>query len=385
MHDTQRCKIALARRSRSVAAFGLLLAWATGAAAQACGTGAETACGYAPPLSRDTLQSRVDRTLAVDPTQHRSTARLNRSPGQGATAPFAIRPDGDKTNFSTSLTQWGSAFSAADTRKIEEAKNGFAKDLALPKPVRTQALALDVWAESRREEFREERDRGKRSNTQTTYVGADYRLKSKVLFGAMVQFDDTQKNFSTARDGVETEAYMAGPYVAYRVTPNLTLGARAAWGGANDSTYDGARSASFATSRALTQAHVNGNWDLGKWKLMQSTAVTYVDETAVASASGLNETSIDATRFSTGPELKRPIDAGDGNSVEPFAFFKTSLELDDPRVRPDTARNTLGGGLMLSKPESYSIRATAERSESVGALTPDEEMTGKVSVSVPLP
>jgi hypothetical protein len=348
-------------------------------------TGAETACGYAPPLSRDTLQGRVDRTLAVDPTQDRSKTRLNRNgPTQGSTAPFVLKPDGDRTNFTTSLTQWGSAFSAADTRKIEEAKSGFAKDFTLPKPVRTQAPALDVWTENRREEFREDRDRGKRSNAQTTYVGADYRLKSKVLFGAMVQFDDTQKNFSTARDGVETEAYMAGPYVAYRLTPNLTLGARAAWGGANDSTYEGSRSASFTTSRALTQAHVNGNWDLGRWKLMQSTAVTYVDETAVATVPGLGETSVGVTRF-TGPELKRPIKAGGGNSVEPFAFFKTSLELDDPSVRPNTARNTLGGGLMLSKPESYSVRATAERSESVGALTPDEEMTGKVSVSVPLP
>jgi hypothetical protein len=189
----------------------------------------------------------------------------------------------------------------------------------------------------------------------------------------------------SAWDGINAEALITGPFVSYKLTPNVTVGARAAWSGANDAASFDANSASFATDMALTQAEITGNWGLGKWQLMQTMAVTYVDEGASARAGDLGDSSGSVTRFTTGPEIKRAIDTGFGNSVEPFAFFKTSLELDDPRIRAGVARNTLGGGLMLSKPESYNLRATAERSAVVGiGEMPETELAGKVFLSVPL-
>ncbi len=199
----------------------------------------------------------------------------------------------------------------------------------------------------------------------------------------MVQMDDAKQSLLATRDGVGGEAFMAGPYVAYQLAPNLTLGGRAAWGEAYDSASAGTDIASFATNRMLTEAELTGNWAWGGWQLKQSGAVTYVDETASATLPGIAGTSVEVARVSAGPEVKRHIDAGFGNSLEPFAFFKTSIDLDSFGVSPGVARNTVGGGVTLSKQNDYNISATADYSESTGE-TPDKAVAGKVSVSVPL-
>jgi hypothetical protein len=105
-------------------------------------------------------------------------------------------------------------------------------------------------------------------------------------------------------------------------------------------------------SRLLTEARVSGNWAVGKWQLMPAAAITYVDDNA--------------------------------GSLEPFAFFKTSLDLDSVMVLRDAARNTIGGGVALNQPDGYSIQATANFSETLGAALPDPTLAGKVSVSMPL-
>lgn len=69
-------------------------------------------------------------------------------------------------------------------------------------------------------------------------------------------------------------------------------------------------------------------------------------------------------------------------SVEPFAFFKSSLDLGDASFAEPVARNTLGAGVSLIKPENFDIRATAdypENTNSAAALA----ATGKVQVNVP--
>jgi hypothetical protein len=217
----------------------------------------------------------------------------------------------------------------------------------------------------------------------TTYFGADYRVGSDVLIGAMVQRADRSTN--PLIDGEETgpDAYLAGPYAAYRLSPNLVLGARAAWGEASDVTTSENDQQSLARNRLLTEARLSGNWAVGKWQLMPAASITYVDDTAIASISGLSDTAAQ-TRLTAGPQIRRQFNAGDAGSLEPFAFFKTSLGLDSIMVLPDAARNTIGGGVALNQPDGYSIQATANFSETVGAELPDAEVAGKVSLLMPL-
>ena len=70
--------------------------------------------------------------------------------------------------------------------------------------------------------------------------------------------------------------------------------------------------------------------------------------------------------------------------MEPFAFFKTSCDLDDIKIASGAARSTIGGGVVMNDADGYVIQATGDYSETVGAATPDQSLAGKVIVSVPL-
>ncbi len=217
----------------------------------------------------------------------------------------------------------------------------------------------------------------------TTYFGTDYRLGSEVLIGAMVQRADRSTNPLIDGEGTTPDAYLAGPYAAYRLSPNLVLGARAAWGETSDVTTSDNDQQSLTKSRLLTETRLSGNWALGKWQLMPAASITYVDDNAVA-VSGPSDTMVQTTRLTAGPQIRRQFDAGDAGSLEPFAFFKTSLDLDSLQVAPSAARNTIGGGVALNQPDGYSIQATANFSETLGTELPDAEVAGKVSLSMPL-
>ncbi len=75
---------------------------------------------------------------------------------------------------------------------------------------------------------------------------------------------------------------------------------------------------------------------------------------------------------------------GFGSSLEPFAFFKTSFDLDDIKVGPGVARSTIGGGLVVNDADFAVNNDLADYSETVGAEIPDQSLAGKVLVSVPL-
>jgi len=157
--------------------------------------------------------------------------------------------------------------------------------------------------------------------------------------------------------------------------------AKAAWGMAHDSVMTGSQSVNLDNDRMLTEARVTGNWGWNGWQLSQSGAITYLDDGGSGDEMAPPGASPEVTRFSLGPELKHRIETGNGGSVEPFAFFKSSVDLAGPGGAVPFAQNTVGGGVLLAKPDTYSIRATADFTDGAGSA--DEVATGKVSVSVP--
>jgi hypothetical protein len=347
-----------------------------------CGSVGVTTC--VDGLSRELMQRRVDRTLATDPANERIDKRFNQT-GPAEAQPFAIAPDGKNTNFNTSLTQWGSAITGAEKARLEKAREELTKKkIKLPREITAANPKLDVWARAHHTPF--EADDRKVGDALTTYVGADYKLRRDLLVGGMVQVDETERAIDPNTAGsVAGQAYMAGPYMAYRVTPGITLDAKTAIGVAEDSAVADTGSADFATNRMLSEARVTSNVAIDKWTLSQKGAVTYIDERSSASVPGVAGTAVDATRLSVGPELKRPIDAGDGKSLEPFVFYKKSLNLD--RVGGldlSGSQDIVGGGVSLNKQNAYQIRATADFTETQ-AQKIDNSVAGRVQVNVPLP
>lgn len=347
-----------------------------------CGSVGVTTC--VDGLSRELMQRRVDRTLATDPANERIDKRFNQT-GAAEAQPFAIAPDGKNTNFNTSLTQWGSAITGAEKARLEKAREELAKKkIKLPRELTAANPKLDVWARAHHTAF--EADDRKVGDALTTYVGADYKVRRDLLVGGMVQVDETERGIDANAPGsVAGQAYMAGPYMAYRVTPGITLDAKTAIGVAEDSAVADTGSADFATNRMLSEARVTSNVAIDKWTLTQKGAVTYIDERSSASVPGVAGSAVDATRLSVGPELKRPIDAGDGKSLEPFVFYKKSLNLD--RGGPldlSGSQDIVGGGVSLNKQNAYQIRATADFTETQAEKL-DNSVAGRVQVNVPLP
>lgn len=377
------CRDLGSRRALAGAAFAGAVAWlllapaAPVAANEHCQVGMPgiAVCGAAPDLARDLSRRRVDRTLATDPAAER-LGRLNRKGGTSS-APFSMNSgSGNATDFNTSLNQWSSALTAADAQALEEAKLTLDGDIPLPKPPKTQPSKFDLWAAGRREAFSEDGAVSKKGNAFTTYLGADYRASRDFLFGGMVQLDDSRQSIIAAPEAIDGKAFMAGPYMAYRLTPHVTLDAKAGWGSADDSAVVEHGSTRFTHERMQSEAKLSGNWGVDRWQFNPSGAVTYLGEQSDDVGS-----SVDVTRLSVGPEVKRQFDMKGGASVEPFAFFKSSLDLNDASFADPVARNTLGVGVSLVKPENFDIRATADYTESSGTEAP--AATGKVQVKVP--
>jgi hypothetical protein len=364
------------------AALTMLANCGPGLATETCPDGSGTASGYdgLAGLAQDLMQRRVDRTLATDPASDRFH-RLNASSAAGAaTSPFAITTDGDNANFNTSLTQWGAALSDADREVLNDARNALGDDTSLPKAANLPATRLDLWAQGRRESFTDNGAVTKEGSAFTTYFGADYRWHRTLLLGGMVQLDDSRQNILAMPDAAAGQAFMVGPYLAYQMTPNITFDARGAWGTSHDSAMAGSDTTSFTTGRILGEAKLSGNWSFDHWQLGQSGAITYLDETS-ANIAGAQTPVLDTARLSVGPQLKRHIDIGNDNSIEPFAFFTSTLDLADAQSTSPAAQNTVGGGITFAKPQRYNISATADYTESTAAT--DGVATGKVSVKLP--
>lgn len=342
-----------------------------------------TTCASGEDISRQFLQQRVDRTLAAEPELGQISGRFSGTvwdPGANGAAPLSVAPGDDTATLKTSLSQWGSYIARSDAKKIEEAKKLAPKDLKLPAPVVMQERTVDVWTETR---FNYAEGQDAASRGYTSYMGADYAIGRNVLFGAMAQLEDLHQSAADwGPSGAAGDAYLAGPYVAMKLTPNLTLDAKAAWGQGNVDTTAG----NLASDRSLAEARLKGNWTVNDWRLSPSASLSRVTE----SAANVPGTAVAVERLTVGPEIARPVALGDGRVVEPFLHYQNSLDFDAATALlqpgspvPDlNAQSTVGGGLTYTKPNEYTIRATTDV-QGVGSEA-DKNLSSRVQVSIPL-
>ncbi|MFD0987172.1 autotransporter outer membrane beta-barrel domain-containing protein [Methyloligella solikamskensis] len=355
-------------------------------AQMACTTTNTSGCVAVPGMSQDMVKNRFGRTLATNPNQDRVTKRLNTNHWQAdgnVETPFNMQEAGSGTRVETSLHEWRAALTDAERKRLQEAKENGGEDVKLPEPVRHQAPPVDVWVRSQSQSLDTSGDTRRNGDAVTTYVGADYKLNSDTLVGGMVQSDEADQHVVGTSEEVDGKAYMAGPYAAYRVTDKVIVDAKSLWGQSNDVARTGEDAASYATNRSLTQARVSGNWGIKKMQLTPSGAVTHITEDADIPVAGVGSEHIEETRVSIRPEIKRPFQAGENKKIEPFAYFESSLNVDDSDFTNAAPINKVGGGVALTKTDDYSIRATMDYTETMNSEL-DPSASGRVSVNVPI-
>ena len=112
-------------------------------------------------------------------------------------------------------------------------------------------------------------------------IGADYVLGRTLLVGVVGQFDSMRQESNVADSEASGRGWVAGPYATVRLTENLFLQGRAAWGGSSNEvrpfeTYTD----EFDTDRWLVSSRLTGHWGFGGWVFRPSVAVAHIEDVA---------------------------------------------------------------------------------------------------------
>ena len=239
-------------------------------------------------------------------------------------------------------------------------------------------------------------------------TGADWVVNPGFLIGAFVQLDWTREQASanTAGNGGQAlqgsnglgsngQGWMAGPYLAAKLTPNLVFDARAAVGQSNNKLVtDTAGEEAFSTDRSLLFGRLSGYWSLGAWRFTPSIAASYYRETqkAMTTSDGVSIPSQSLTlgRVSFGPEIGYAFKSPNGTVFEPLLGIKGLWDFATDNSQTAASAAPAGSGLrfslelgaQLKLPSGVMLRGTGSF-EGLG----DNHLQsyhGQASVTVPL-
>lgn len=369
-----------------------LLLYATAGAVSAQGacsdSGALADCPalMAHSVTQTFLRDRIARSGATVPDS-RFDARLNGrawDPNANGAMPFSIQPGGDGAGFSTSLSQWGSWEAKSDAETINQAKPLLKDGKKAPAPVKVGGRQVDVWTQTRVSGLKNEPLKNG-EQAYTSEVGADYRLRPGLLVGGVVQLDSAEKGNIIPGGSASGQGFMAGPYVAMKLSPNVTMDAKAAWGQADDSVKVGTSSSDFTTTRRQVKARVKGNWNWSNWRFTPNAAIESRGESA-NSPTDSSAAEASTERVSVGPRLSRQVDLGDGKKLVPFVHMNSSVDLDTAgamlRGNDGEAQKTVGAGVHLSQTDEFNFQATADVDDPGNGA--DSNVRGGVKLTIPL-
>ncbi|MEX0347454.1 MAG: Ig-like domain-containing protein [Rhizobiaceae bacterium] len=233
-------------------------------------------------IIRNFMSRRADHITANEPDL---SSRLSRGGGVGSTA-GSLTGQGDLVSnnelaFSTSLSQmaaWRRAQNAGPASHVgglpvqgyNSGEFGFGAGDAGPLPV------FDVWLKGRLVQI----DNGTTSSLLgLVHAGVDYAVNPDLVVGLMAQLDIMDEKDGTQGFSASGTGWLAGPYVVTRLTGNLVLDARAAWGTSDNTvspynTYEDA----FSTERWLVAAKLTGDFDVSGITVAPHVGVIYFEE-----------------------------------------------------------------------------------------------------------
>ena len=327
-------------------------------------SGATVVCTFAnmtqEEMEQDTLATikvflyrRANLLLEEEPDRTRLFRRLPGSlwDGDGAVSfaggPTFDRPmslvlrgkDGEtQIDFATSLSQLGRSMEAARRRKERDAMGGLqldAADAGLISPT-TTGYGFDVWVEGHYQTFKSDLGNVEQDgHLGVVYVGADYRVATSVIVGALVQFDWSEDSTEDTEIGVDGQGWMAGPYLSARLSEHLFFMVRGAWG-QSDNTIDpfGSFTDKFDTNRWLVTANLAGNWTYGDFRVTPNLWLKYIEETqdnyVDSMGMAIPSQTVSLGRFSFGPEFGYRYNAADGTVFEPHGSITGIWDFDAP-------------------------------------------------------
>ncbi|MBU1211715.1 MAG: hypothetical protein KJ587_10640 [Alphaproteobacteria bacterium] len=272
--------------------------------------------------------------VAIAPLAHAADAQ----PPVGI-APLTVKPNGDDATIQTSVGQWESYFKNLDQQKIEDAKRLAPVGLTLPKPPPASTDPLEIWSKA------DVKGLGDETAVQgiNSAVGAAVRLGDGLKFGIGTELDNHDQH-----------------------------------------------------KREINRAELQVRLAISKWTLLPQAAIvaeTTTTDSIEDSQPAIGQygygiegeaTQSESTRLEFRQELRRPFRLEDGEVLEPFVNFSTSIGLDRQEAAQTTPVpvDTVGVGVSLSRDSDYKLQATTDV-DGLGKTEPPG-IKSRLQLNVPL-
>ncbi len=261
------------------------------------------------------------------------------------------------------------------------------------------ALPFDFWIDGKYGSFRDTRGTSAQDgHFGIVSVGADYVFGRNLLVGTMVQFDSMQQKSLQDQSDIKGTGFLVGPYGTLRLSDNVFLQGRAAWGRTkNDVSPFMTYTDRFESERWLLSATISGRWHHGGWTLRPAASIAYMEDKAESYTDTFGVTIPVVTaklgQAKAGPALSYRHVLADGTVLEPFGKVELIWNFENEATiagvgvlngedaGPDGVRGRVEIGLKTMLPSGISLDLTGGL-DGIGA-TGYSAYTGTARVRLP--
>ncbi len=265
----------------------------------------------------------------------------NRLPGSGAGGDgnaVSLTSEGSLDNnvaaLATSFRQIMQATAVNKQKRLQDLTGMMALGMQrLPGTVISET-GFDVWIKG--SISRTDQDTAS-SNFSQLNIGADYRFSQDLVVGLLVQFDWSDETDSTENISASGTGWLAGPYLVARLTQNLILDARAAYGlSDNEVSPFGTYEDSFDASRLLVRGKLTGDFEYAWLRFAPHLALIYFEETQDAYTDSLDVYIFGQTvrlgRLTFGPKVSGHYRFNDGLVIAPHIGVTGIWDFEAPKI-----------------------------------------------------
>ncbi len=316
----------------------------------------------------------------------------------GPTAALPDQEDGFRNGFAFAMSLQQILRASATRRREAGAEDALAFDGAPSLLPRNPLPRWDIWLEGSLTSFDSGRSAAvDKGHFGLVYAGADYLLTPGILIGALVQYDDLDQRTNAQSSRVYGTGWLAGPYTTIRLTENLFLQARTAWG-ASDNTISpyGTYEDAFATRRWLSRTGLVGNWQHGPWQFRPQASIAYLTDAQEAYTNSLGVAipgqTLSLGQIKFGPEIAYRHGAPNEVMLEPRVALegiwnfdrhtKSSIVIDEQGATEEL-RGRVEVGARVIAPGGLTFSATASY-DGIGTSS-YEAVSGRLLLTIPLP
>ena len=303
----------------------------------------------------------------------------------------------ERFSFATSLSKMVRSNADAKERNAQELLANGQSDLGMGSvAVRPKPSAFDVWLEGHYQWFSDGRNKSDSDgHFGVFYIGADYVLSPSLLVGALVQFDSMHERSHSQAFDINGHGWMVGPYATLRLSQNVFLQARAAWGKSSNEispflTYTD----SFETTRWLASASLVGRWEFSGLQVQPTATLAFIEDRSEGYTDSLGVAipglKVSLGQFKMGPQFSYRFELANGTMLEPHVGLEAiwNFESSD-RVAdfggtlsgPEEVRGRIEVGLRSRLPSGVGFDISGSY-DGIGSST-FQAMGGKATLRVP--